>query len=241
MSSSSNDTITTKCNKRKIEIKKVEPNNKRHVTFTKRKLGLFNKVTELSILCQAETAVILSSQQGKLYTCGYPDPDAVIRRFLTDGSPVQRGRAGKKQQQELVETLRLEYEDTHKMLQEEKKKLDEIKEAHNGRLDFPAWWNKDIEKMGVEDLENFMASLEILKLNLVATAEGMKLNSRTPMIPTPIDPRAMFSNTTATDPRAMFSNFNGCFSGNHQAWNSMNGSSSSSRNPLVTKFDLGHY
>ncbi|KAE9595871.1 putative transcription factor MADS-type1 family [Lupinus albus] len=177
MSSSSNNTTTTKCNKRKIKIKKVEPNNKCHVTFTKRKLGLFNKVTELSILCQAETALILSSQQGKLYTCGYPDPDAVIRRFLTNGTQVQRGRTGKRQQQELVETLRLEYEETHNMLQQEKKKLDEIKEAQNGCLDFPAWWNKDIEKMGLEELENFMASLEILKLNLVATAEARKFNS----------------------------------------------------------------
>ncbi|KAE9605799.1 hypothetical protein Lal_00025127 [Lupinus albus] len=148
MAPSSNKNIATTTiqhNKRKITIKKLEPNtNKCNVTFSKRKLGLFNKVTEISILCQAQTALILSSQQGKLYACGYPGPDLVICRFLTNGSPVQHSRTSKKEQQEFVETLRLEYEAAHKKLKEEKKRLDEIRQTHNGRLDLTPWWNIDI-------------------------------------------------------------------------------------------------
>ncbi|KAJ1408310.1 hypothetical protein SESBI_23591 [Sesbania bispinosa] len=82
--------------RRKIEIKKVEELNKRHVTFSKRKLGLFNKVTELSILCQAETALIVTSPNGKLYACGYPNPDTVIKRFLTQGPPLRKKDSNKK-------------------------------------------------------------------------------------------------------------------------------------------------
>ncbi|OIW02494.1 hypothetical protein TanjilG_05087 [Lupinus angustifolius] len=223
-------TTTIQHNKRKIE--KLEPNtNKFHVTFSKRKLGLFNKVTEISILCQAETALILSSQQGNLYACGYPGPDVVIRRFLTNGSPVQHSRTSKKEQQEFVETLRLEFEAAHNKLKEEKKRLDEIREAHNGRLDLTPWWNQDIEKMGLEDLEHFITSLETLKLNLVATAEAKKINPMSHMVMTnAIGPSPRFSNSSL---------MNGYFTGNHQAWNWMGSSSSS--NLTVPKFQPGYY
>ncbi|KAE9615308.1 hypothetical protein Lal_00048354 [Lupinus albus] len=212
---------SSKGKKRKLEIKEVDHNNKRDLTFSKRKLGLFNKVTELSILCQAETALIISSQQGKLHACGYPNPDVVIRRILNDGSPVQPSGTGKKEHQELVETMNLEYEATHNRLKEEKKSLAEIQEARKGRLDFPPWWNQDIENMGLEDLEHFTASLETLKLNLVATLEAKKLNSQRPM----------FSNLPLV---------NECFNGDHQAWNLMNGCSTS-RNPMVPNLGFGHY
>ncbi|KAJ1388835.1 hypothetical protein SESBI_28765 [Sesbania bispinosa] len=58
----------------KSEMKKV---NKRLLR------DIFNKVTELSILCEAETALIITSPNDKLYACGYPSPDTVIQGFLT--------------------------------------------------------------------------------------------------------------------------------------------------------------
>ncbi|XLS46905.1 hypothetical protein HN51_021263 [Arachis hypogaea] len=174
--------------KRKIEIKRVEQSNKRHVTFSKRKLGLFNKVTELSILCQAETALIVSSQIGKLYACGYPSPDAVIHRFLSGGDPdsgsgsalPQRNtvRALKKKQEEKVEVLRAQYESLEEALKEEKKRLEEAENArknHNnngGCLGFSSqWWENPIDDMDLEELVKFKESLEQLKVNLFATAE----------------------------------------------------------------------
>ena len=42
--------------KSKIEIKKVEQASKRLVTFSKRKLGLFLKASELSLLCDSHIA-----------------------------------------------------------------------------------------------------------------------------------------------------------------------------------------
>ncbi|KEH41090.1 putative transcription factor MADS-type1 family [Medicago truncatula] len=52
---------------KKIEIKKIENLNNRKVTFSKRRNGLFKKAQELSILCDAEVAVIVFSTTGKLY------------------------------------------------------------------------------------------------------------------------------------------------------------------------------
>lgn len=51
----------------KIEIKKIENINSRQVTFSKRRAGLLKKAKELSVLCDAEVAVIIFSSTGKLY------------------------------------------------------------------------------------------------------------------------------------------------------------------------------
>jgi len=51
----------------KIEIKRIENLNSRQVTFSKRRNGLLKKARELSVLCDAEVAVIVFSSTGKLY------------------------------------------------------------------------------------------------------------------------------------------------------------------------------
>ncbi|KHN09540.1 Agamous-like MADS-box protein AGL15, partial [Glycine soja] len=51
----------------KIEIKRIDNASSRQVTFSKRRTGLFKKAQELSILCEAEVAVIVFSNTGKLF------------------------------------------------------------------------------------------------------------------------------------------------------------------------------
>lgn len=51
----------------KIEIKRIENSNSRQVTFSKRRAGLLKKAQELAILCDAEVAVIIFSNTGKLF------------------------------------------------------------------------------------------------------------------------------------------------------------------------------
>jgi len=51
----------------KIEIKKIENRAHRQVTFCKRRGGLTKKARELSVLCDADVALIIFSNRGKLY------------------------------------------------------------------------------------------------------------------------------------------------------------------------------
>lgn len=76
--------------RQKIEIKLVEAKNKRHVTFSKRKLGLFHKAAEFSILTGAQIAVITFSQHGKPFSFGNPSSDAVIQSYLGQHLHLQR-------------------------------------------------------------------------------------------------------------------------------------------------------
>nr|AAV65503.1 MPP4 [Physalis peruviana] len=51
----------------KIKIKKIDNITARQVTFSKRRRGLFKKAEELSILCDADVALIIFSSTGKLF------------------------------------------------------------------------------------------------------------------------------------------------------------------------------
>ncbi|KAF8364905.1 hypothetical protein HHK36_033115 [Tetracentron sinense] len=79
--------------KRKIEIEKLENPNKRQVTFSKRRKGLFKKAAEACSLCDAEIAVIVFSPAGKPYTFGHTSVDSLIDRYLSNSrsGPVNNG------------------------------------------------------------------------------------------------------------------------------------------------------
>lgn len=51
----------------KTEMKRIENATSRQVTFSKRRSGLLKKAFELSVLCDAEVALIIFSPKGKLH------------------------------------------------------------------------------------------------------------------------------------------------------------------------------
>ena len=51
----------------KIKIKKIDNVTARQVTFSKRRRGLIKKAEELSVLCDAEVALVIFSATGKLF------------------------------------------------------------------------------------------------------------------------------------------------------------------------------
>ncbi|GJV16957.1 truncated transcription factor CAULIFLOWER D-like protein [Tanacetum coccineum] len=51
----------------KVELKRIENPTNRQVTFSKRRDGLLKKAIELSILCDAEVALLVFSPSGKAY------------------------------------------------------------------------------------------------------------------------------------------------------------------------------
>ncbi|XP_022844349.1 MADS-box protein JOINTLESS-like isoform X2 [Olea europaea var. sylvestris] len=51
----------------KIQIKKIDNTSARQVTFSKRRKGLLKKAKELTVLCDADVALIIFSSTGKLF------------------------------------------------------------------------------------------------------------------------------------------------------------------------------
>jgi MADS-box transcription factor len=64
---SMSDSPQRKIGRGKIEIKRIENTTNRQVTFCKRRNGLLKKAYELSVLCDAEVALIVFSSRGRLY------------------------------------------------------------------------------------------------------------------------------------------------------------------------------
>jgi hypothetical protein len=50
-----------------VQLRRIENKINRQVTFSKRRSGLLKKAHEISVLCDAEVALIVFSTKGKLY------------------------------------------------------------------------------------------------------------------------------------------------------------------------------
>nr|ADU56824.1 MADS-box protein TM3 subfamily [Coffea arabica] len=65
----------------KIQMRRIENATSRQVTFSKRRNGLLKKAYELSVLCDAEVALIIFSQKGKLYEFSSSNMQKTIDKY----------------------------------------------------------------------------------------------------------------------------------------------------------------
>ncbi|KAI0497663.1 hypothetical protein KFK09_020896 [Dendrobium nobile] len=66
----------------RVQLKRIENKIKRQVTFSKRRSGLMKKAHEISVLCDADVALIVFSNKGKL--CEYSTDssmDKILERY----------------------------------------------------------------------------------------------------------------------------------------------------------------
>ncbi|KAD4385281.1 hypothetical protein E3N88_25449 [Mikania micrantha] len=65
----------------RIQIKRIENDTSRQVTFCKRRGGLLKKAFELSVLCDAEIAVVVFSTRGRVYEYASNNMKSTIDRY----------------------------------------------------------------------------------------------------------------------------------------------------------------
>ncbi|EFJ21171.1 MADS-domain transcription factor [Selaginella moellendorffii] len=75
----------------KIEIKRIENATSRQVTFSKRRGGLLKKAHELSVLCDAQVALIIFSSTGKLFEYASTSMKEILDRYGKYPESVQGG------------------------------------------------------------------------------------------------------------------------------------------------------
>ncbi|KAJ6865309.1 hypothetical protein NC651_035782 [Populus alba x Populus x berolinensis] len=168
------ETRRTSKGRQKIEIKKVEKESNRYVTFSKRKNGLFKKATELSTLCGAETAVIIFSEHRKLFSCGQPDVDKVLDRYLAETERVPDNFppvTNKNTESQLAN--KQEYARSLKRLEEEQTVAKMIGDMNEGGF----WWDLPIDTMEQDELEAYKESMEQLKKNVITRLGLIEANN----------------------------------------------------------------
>jgi hypothetical protein len=72
----------------KVQLRRIENAVHRQVTFCKRRTGLLKKAKELSVLCDAEVALIVFSASGKLYELATKGTmQGIIEKYSKSNTP----------------------------------------------------------------------------------------------------------------------------------------------------------
>ncbi|KAM1947157.1 hypothetical protein ACFX13_001929 [Malus domestica] len=126
-------------------MKRIENATSRQVTFSKRRNGLLKKAYELSVLCDAEVAVIIFSQKDRLYEFSSSDMRETLTRY-------------RKYAKDHEQTNKVEVEQHVQHLKHESaimaKKI-EILEATQRKL-----LGNDLDSCYVEELQELSSQLE---------------------------------------------------------------------------------
>ncbi|KAB2020732.1 hypothetical protein ERO13_D07G084400v2 [Gossypium hirsutum] len=66
----------------RVQLRRIENNISRQVTFSKRRSGLLKKAHEISVLCDADVALIVFSNKGKLFEFSSdPSMERILERY----------------------------------------------------------------------------------------------------------------------------------------------------------------
>ncbi|KAK8344635.1 hypothetical protein V6Z12_A07G091200 [Gossypium hirsutum] len=66
----------------RVQLRRIENNISRQVTFSKRRSGLLKKANEISVLCDADVALIVFSNKGKLFEFSSdPSMERILERY----------------------------------------------------------------------------------------------------------------------------------------------------------------
>ncbi|XP_004496629.1 MADS-box transcription factor 17-like isoform X2 [Cicer arietinum] len=91
----------------KVVLERIQNKINRQVTFSKRRSGLLKKAFELSVLCDAEVALIIFSSLGKLFQYSTTDLNKIIEKYrqCCFDNMSENGDLGEHQSQSLYQEL----------------------------------------------------------------------------------------------------------------------------------------
>ncbi|XP_043714122.1 MADS-box protein JOINTLESS-like [Telopea speciosissima] len=141
----------------KIQIKKIHNTTARQVTFSKRRRGLFKKAEELSILCDAELALIIFSSTGKLFEYGSSSIKEIVERRNLHSKNLQKLN-------EPSLELQLENSNCARLTKEVAEKSHQLRRMRG----------EDLQWLSIEELQQLEKSLET-GLGRVVERKGEKI------------------------------------------------------------------
>lgn len=164
-----NNKMTSKATRgrQKVEIKKLEKESSRQVTFSKRRNGLFKKASEICVLCGAYIGIIVFSPKGKPFTFGHPNIETILDRYVSGSLAMDdyENDSATTETRLCFEELYDECEEALEKLKEEKKRIEHEKEEMKNKGEF--WWDEAIdENVGLEELEAYLKAMEELRNNV---------------------------------------------------------------------------
>ncbi|XP_073051670.1 agamous-like MADS-box protein AGL61 [Primulina eburnea] len=145
---------------RRVGIKLIEDRGELNTTFTKRRQGLFNKITDFCQKFDAQAGFIAFSMSGNLYVGGDPEFNPLLKRYLADPS----SSVAKKGTAAVAETLLLCGSEIP-----EKPALTDMENRINEALGKgPPAWDMILENLGFGQLQEIEKALQVVKTKIAA-------------------------------------------------------------------------
>lgn len=144
----------------KVQIKKIDNATARRVTFSKRRRGLFKKAEELSVLCDADVAVILFSSNDKLFHYSSSSMDEVLERRSLHSKNLEKLNQPSLELQ-LVEDINY---------------ANLSKEVAEGTLHLRQLRGEELQGLSIEELHQLEKSLEVGLSRVVARKGEVIMN-----------------------------------------------------------------
>ncbi|KAK2656572.1 hypothetical protein Ddye_009624 [Dipteronia dyeriana] len=142
----------------KIQIKKIDNVTARQVTFSKRRRGLFKKAEELSVLCDADVALIIFSSTGKLFEYSNSGMKEILERHRLHSKNLE------KLDQPSLELQLVENSNYTRLSKEIAEKSHQLRQLRG----------EELQGLNIEELQRLEKSLEV-GLNKVIEKKGQKI------------------------------------------------------------------
>ncbi|GMI65590.1 hypothetical protein HRI_000228300 [Hibiscus trionum] len=185
--------------KQKIEMKLIEKEDDKVVTFSKRRSGIYKKISEITTLCGADILFICFSPAGKPFSFGHPSIESVVDRFLNNNMLPSNDNT-----RHLVETrLKQRINNINQLYNEVIRRVDASKQKQEALAQQTSereenlWWETPIHQLNPQDLEQHDSRYAELLNELYAT-RSRKLAAINSM-PTPRDPAQLNPLTANTN------------------------------------------
>ncbi|XP_065879475.1 floral homeotic protein AGAMOUS-like [Euphorbia lathyris] len=154
--------------KQKIEMKKIENEEDRLISFSKRRSGIYKKSSELVTLCGAEIGFLVFSPAGKPFSFGHSSLESITNRFL--GLPIENPNPVDEARRKIrIQELTQLHNEMISSLEDEKDKGIKLKKAmmkDKGKGKEANWWDARISELNLEDLRKLHARFEEVHTNL---------------------------------------------------------------------------
>ncbi|CAN0878318.1 Agamous-like MADS-box protein AGL61 [Linum grandiflorum] len=92
---------------RKLPLKLIENPSARATAFSKRRVGLFNKVSQICLLCDTRAAAFAFSlaDSQRVFSVGHPSVDSILNELTTSKNRNKSGRSSKNEVRRMADLI----------------------------------------------------------------------------------------------------------------------------------------
>ncbi|KAL2487809.1 Agamous-like MADS-box protein AGL61 [Forsythia ovata] len=145
--------------RQKIAIEKIENEDDRYATFSKRRLGLLKKASELCTLCDVDIGIIIFSPTGKPFSFFHPTMDSVVNRYYHIGPSNSSSDIFENYVRNKVNKLNETLDAISERVEFEKKRAERLNEIEEKRV-VKGWWEVPVQELNKEQSPLVQRSLD---------------------------------------------------------------------------------